>query len=91
MKGSKPIKKKRRLKGNELIHSIQHDPLFSQHEQLFDKKLDDVSRKKMMQKIRNRISAQESRDRRKIYIESIEMDNNELRNDNVLMQETIKR
>jgi len=28
---SKNIKKKRRLKGSELITSIRHDPIFSQH------------------------------------------------------------
>lgn len=85
------IKKKRRLKGNELINSIIQDPLFSKHTQLLDKKLDDASRKKMMQKIRNRISAQESRDRRKIYIESIEQNNLELLNENYILKESIKK
>lgn len=85
------IKKKRRLKGSELITSIKCDPVFSQHAELFDKKLDDFSRKKLMQKIRNRISAQESRDRRKVYIESIEMENQYLREENESLKEQINK
>jgi hypothetical protein len=86
---SKNIKKKRRLKGNDLISSIQHDPIFSQHSELLDKRLDDNSRKRMMQKIRNRISAQESRDRRKVYIEAMEAENKELMQENLGLREII--
>lgn len=86
---SKNIKKKRRLKGNDLISSIQHDPIFSQHSELLDKRLDDNSRKRMMQKIRNRISAQESRDRRKVYIEAMEAENKELMVENLGLREII--
>lgn len=39
--------------------------MFKDHEELFQHNLDDLSRKKLMQKIRNRVSAQESRDRKK--------------------------
>ena len=79
---SKNTKKKRRLKGHELIISIKQDPVFSKHQELLDKKLDDMSRKRMMQKIRNRISAQESRDRRKVYIDDLEKENSLLRQEN---------
>lgn len=46
------------------------------HEELFDSNLDDKARKRVMQKIRNRISAQESRDRKKNQF-------NELVNNNI--------
>merc|ERR1712080_172307 len=45
----------------------------------------------MMQKIRNRISAQESRDRRKIYIETIEQENTILKQENSVLRETLKK
>jgi hypothetical protein len=65
----KPIesmrKKKLRLKGDALLNSLRAHPVFQNHEELFDSNLDDKARKKVMQKIRNRISAQESRDRKK--------------------------
>lgn len=44
-----------------------------------------------MQKIRNRISAQESRDRRKIYIETIEQENTILKQENSVLRETLKK
>jgi len=86
---SKNIKKKRRLKGNDLISSIQHDPVFSQHMELLDKRLDDNGRKRMMQKIRNRISAQESRDRRKVYIEAMEAENHQLAKENLDLRDMV--
>jgi len=57
--------RKKRLKGQDLISSLKRNPMFRDHEELFQENMDDLSRKKMMQKIRNRISAQESRDRKK--------------------------
>jgi regulator of replication initiation timing len=56
--------------------------MFSNHEELFDENMDDVARKKMMQKIRNRISAQESRDRRKVQFSSLEEENIALTKEN---------
>lgn len=88
---SKNIKKKRRLKGNDLISSIQHDPVFSQHRELLDKRLDDSGRKRMMQKIRNRISAQESRDRRKLYIDQMIAENRELAQENLTLREMVSQ
>jgi len=65
--------------------------VFSQHAELLDNRLDDLSRKRMMQKIRNRISAQESRDRRKNYIEKLEAENNVIKNENTTLKEHIKQ
>jgi len=45
----------------------------------------------MMQKIRNRISAQESRDRRKVYIETIEQENKILKQENQVLRDTLKK
>jgi len=45
----------------------------------------------MMQKIRNRISAQESRDRRKHYIETLEAENDDLKKENKALKDTIKQ
>lgn len=52
--------------------ALKSSPMFAKHEELFDESMDDVARKKMMQKIRNRISAQESRDRRKAQFQTLE-------------------
>jgi len=82
-------KKKRRLKGQELINTILEDPVFRQHHELLDRRLDDISRKRMMQKIRNRISAQESRDRRKVYITELEYENLKLREENDFLKKKI--
>ena len=64
-KRNDPNNKKKRLRGEDLITSLKRNPMFKDHEELFQQNLDDLSRKKLMQKIRNRVSAQESRDRRK--------------------------
>jgi len=45
----------------------------------------------MMQKIRNRISAQESRDRRKHYIEKLEAENDVIKNENKTLKELVKQ
>ena len=45
----------------------------------------------MMQKIRNRISAQESRDRRKVYIDSLETENRILIENNQLLKDKIEK
>lgn len=44
-----------------------------------------------MQKIRNRISAQESRDRRKVYIDSLETENRILIENNQLLKDKIEK
>ena len=63
--GKDGTQRKKRLKGKDLIQSLKKNPMFKDHEELFNENLDDITRKRMMQKIRNRISAQESRDRKK--------------------------
>lgn len=68
-------KKKLRLRGEELLRSLRAHPVFREHHELFDPSLDDRGRKKLMQKIRNRISAQESRDRKKNQFNGLMGDN----------------
>jgi hypothetical protein len=67
--------RKKRLRGEELITSLKRHPIFKDHEELFEANLDDLSRKKLMQKIRNRVSAQESRDRKKVQFGSLQEKN----------------
>jgi len=63
-----------------------------------DPDLDEKTRKKMIQMIRNRVSAQTSRDRKKAYINQVEevkeklsSDNNKLTKENALLLERIKK
>ena len=67
---------KRRVQETENLKSLKE-----QQEKQIDESLDlnENEKKKMKQVIRNRISAQQSRDRKKAYIKEIEQDNNELK------------
>ena len=70
-----------------MILALKSSPMFAKHEELFDESMDDGARKKLMQKIRNRVSAQESRDRRKAQFSNMEKITNDLRKAN----ESLKR
>ena len=57
-----------------------------------DEDLTDLSekdKKKMQQKIRNRVSAQQSRDRKKVYIVNLEQQNSVLLSENVLLKQDL--
>jgi hypothetical protein len=51
-----------------------------------DPDLDDKTRKKMIQMIRNRVSAQNSRDRKKVYLQQLEETNNQLTEETVRLE-----
>lgn len=50
-----------------------------------DPNLDEHTKKKMIQMIRNRVSAQASRDKKKVYLQQLEHDNNRLYKENNLL------
>lgn len=56
-----------------------------------DPDLDEKTKKKMIQMIRNRISAQNSRDRKKQYVQQLEAFQNKLAEENRLNQERSKK
>lgn len=54
-----------------------------------NKDLSESDRRRMQQMVRNRISAQQSRDRKKVYLQQVEELNEDLRNENGKLQEKI--
>lgn len=83
-------KKKLRLRGEELLRSLRAHSVFREHHELFDPNLDDRGRKKLMQKIRNRISAQESRDRKKNQFNGLVGDNITLIQNSMQLERKLK-
>lgn len=82
--------RKKRLRGEELIMSLKKNPMFKDHEELFEENLDDLTRKKLMQKIRNRVSAQESRDRKKHQFGNLQEKNFILEKENVNLKAEVE-
>jgi hypothetical protein len=67
---------KRRVQETENLKNLKEQ----QEKQIDDNSdLTDLEKKKMKQVIRNRISAQQSRDRKKAYIKEMEQENNEIK------------
>lgn len=82
--------RKKRLRGADLIQSLKRNPIFRDHDELFEENLDDLTRKKLMQKIRNRVSAQESRDRKKMQMGSLAEKNFILEKDNANLRAEVE-
>lgn len=82
--------RKKRLKGQELIQSLKRNPIFRDHDELFEENMDDLTRKKLMQKIRNRVSAQESRDRKKMQMGSLAEKNFILEKENASLKAEVE-
>ena len=91
---------KKRTKEKGLLNKKQLDESFKESIDEKSKKdldenddnsseLSDKDRKKMQQKIRNRMSAQQSRDRKKMYIVSLEQQNAGLLSENLLLKDEI--
>jgi predicted nuclease with TOPRIM domain len=64
--------------------------LYSEHPELLNPEIDDAERKKLMQKIRNRQSAQESRDRKKTEYTDVLHENTSLKRENETLKEKIQ-
>jgi predicted nucleic acid-binding Zn-ribbon protein len=63
--------------------------MYSEHPELLNPDIDDVERKKLMQKIRNRQSAQESRDRKKTEYVEVLQENSHLKSENQTLKAKI--
>lgn len=72
-----------------MITALKSSPIFSQHQELFDENIDDATRKRLMQKIRNKVSAQESRDRKKVQFSSVIEENTHLSKENHLLKQRV--
>lgn len=64
----------------------------SENDQLFceDSAVSEKERRKLQQKIRNRMSAQQSRDRKKVYISFLEQQNSQLLQENSLLRQDLQ-
>lgn len=82
---------KTRAKASKKVFS--KDPLDDTMEESINdedrESLSEKDKKKLQQKIRNRVSAQQSRDRKKIYIDCLQQQNSGLVEENLLLKEEI--
>ncbi len=76
-----PKGKQKRQQATELLLKTVDKRLIP--EGFYDPNLDNKTRKKMIQMIRNRVSAQTSRDKKKAYMAQVEENKKELENENI--------
>lgn len=84
-------KKRYTLKGMDLINTILKDPILSTYTELLDTSIDDLTRKRLIRQTQNKICAQKTRNAKKSYIESVEHENNALRNENYQLKAKIEQ